>query len=165
MNIYKSLLLLFGCLVLIAACSKNPLKTNVTTSLPTPWWEPLTPDVVINNNEFYLQGCSSITRVASEGSIKTASIVLNIPTRLLSSSPENQSNKRLKYDGTYLTLTLCRVAFGAGGCADERYKTLDFVNWEEYIGITWLKSEKYEAWRKLGSTSSKADSITKVVIN
>ena len=70
MNIYKSLLLLFGCLVLIAACSKNPLKTNVTTSLPTPWWEPLTPDVVIDNYEFYLQGCSSITRVASEGSIK-----------------------------------------------------------------------------------------------
>ena len=70
---------------------------------------------------------------------------------------------QLNFDGTYLTVKICRTTFGAGGCGVEKYRTKDFENWQEYIGITWLDSEQYEAWRQLGSNSSKADEITKIV--
>lgn len=48
-------------------------------------------------------------------------------------------------------------------CGGGRYRSADFELWEEYIGVTWINSEEYEAWRKVGSTSSKADSVKKVV--
>ena len=56
-----------------------------------------------------------------------------------------------------------RQTAGAGSKTGERYRSENFTDWEEYIGITWVDGEEYEAWRKLGSTSSKADSRKKVV--
>ncbi len=56
-----------------------------------------------------------------------------------------------------------RQTFGAGSWTGERFRSADFKSWEEYIGVTWVNSEEYEAWRKVGSTSSKADSRKKVV--
>ena len=98
------------------------------------------PDLTIGAHRFYLN---------------------TFPTRPLSVCTDKQS--QLNFDGTYLTVKICRTAFGAGGCGVEKYRTKDFENWQEYIGITWHENEQYEAWRQLGSNSSKADDITKVV--
>lgn len=72
-------------------------------------------------------------------------------------------DQALTHDGKYIIFNVCEIAYGAGGCGGGRYRSKDNKNWEEYIGVTWLKGEQYEAWRKVGSTSSKADSIKKVV--
>ena len=128
-------------------------------STPVSWWEPLKPDVVIGNDEFYGRNCA-ITQVSNKDGAKTASVIFKVPYSLIATC----NNKGpLQYDGEYIILSVCEMTFGAGGCGGGRYRSADFENWEEYFGVTWIKSEEYEAWRKVGSTSSKADSVKKVV--
>ncbi|MEH6395216.1 hypothetical protein [Pseudoalteromonas sp.] len=163
MKTQKSLCLIFSCFVFITACDAFN-KGNSEPIPAEPWWASLEPDVVIENDEFYLKSCDSVTRVINNNGNKTARVILQIPFRLLTSCPNQlENNSTLQFDGTYLTLTLCRTAIGAGGCAEERYRTRDFEHWQEYIGITWLNGEEYQAWRVLGSKSSKADEISKVI--
>ena len=126
---------------------------------PASWWEPLKPDVVIGNAEFYARNCS-ITQVVNNEGVKTASVIFKVPYSLLATC-ENKGP--LQYDGEHIILSVCEMTFGAGGCGGGRYRSSDLENWEEYIGVTWINSEEYEAWRKVGSTASKADSVKKVV--
>ena len=126
--------------------------------MPVPWWESSKPDVVIGNDEFYTRHCA-ITQVTNKGGIKTASVIFKVPYSLLATC-ENKGP--LQYDGEYIIFSVCEMTFGAGGCGG-RYRSSDFKLWEEYFGVTWINSEEYEAWRKVGSTSSKADSVKKVV--
>ena len=138
---------------LVAACGEKPKLYNFTQNK--------LPDLTIGAHRFYLNSCHSLTGVFNHnGSIKTK-VILTFPTRPLSVCTDKQS--QLNFDGTYLTVKICRTSFGAGGCGVEKYRTKDFENWQEYIGITWHDNEQYEAWRHLGSNSSKADEITKVV--
>ncbi len=143
----------FTIALLMASCGDKPQLSNFTQNKQ--------PDLTIDATQFYLNSCHSLTGVFNHnGSIKTK-VILTFPTRPLSVCNNKQS--QLNFDGTYLTVKICRTAFGAGGCGVEKYRTKDFENWQEYIGITWHENEQYEAWRQLGSNSSKADEITKVV--
>lgn len=90
-------------------------------------------------------------------------MILHVPNSLFSHCENVKNSSQLQYDGTYITLSICRTVISAGGCSTEHFRSADFTNWEEYIGITWLNNDEYTAWRTLDSTSSKADSITKVV--
>ncbi|KPW04715.1 hypothetical protein [Pseudoalteromonas sp. P1-8] len=140
-------------ILLIASCGDKPKLSNFTKNKQ--------PDLTIGVTQFYLNSCHSLTSVFNHnGTIKTK-VILTLPTRPLSVCNNKQS--QLNFDGTHLTVKICRTAFGAGGCGVEKYRTTDFENWQEYIGITWHGNEQYEAWRQLGSNSSKADDITKVV--
>ena len=127
--------------------------------MPVPWWESSKPDVVIGNDEFYTRHCA-ITQVTNKDGIKTASVIFKVPYSLLATC-ENKGP--LQYDGEYIIFSVCEMTFGAGGCGGGRYRSSDFKLWEEHFGVTWINSEEYEAWRKVGSTSSKADSVKKVV--
>lgn len=143
-----------ACATLILGCGevkKEPLRI--------PWWEPLKPDIIIGNDEFYAGNCS-ITRVTNDGDVKTERVIFEVPHSFLATCHNRDS---LQYDGEYIILDVCEMSFGAGGCGGERYRSADFELWEEYIGVTWINSEEYEAWRKIGSTSSKADSVKKVI--
>jgi hypothetical protein len=126
---------------------------------PVPWWEPLKPDVVIGNDEFYSRKCS-ITRVSNSEGSKTANVIFKVPYSLLATC-ENKGP--LQYDGEFIILSVCEMSFGAGGCGGGRYRSSDFKLWEEYIGVTWINREEYEAWRKVGSNSPNADSVKRVV--
>lgn len=159
----KLLFLIFSCFVFITGCDAAK-KGNSEPSPAEPWWASLEPDVVIDNDKFYLNGCDSVTRVINNKGDNAAHVILQIPFRLLTPCPnQSENNSTLQFDGTYLTLALCRTTVGAGGCAKERYRTRDFEHWQEYIGTTWLNGEEYQAWRGLGSKSSKADEISKVI--
>lgn len=130
---------------------------------PIAWWESLEPDVTINGDEFYAGTCS-ITRVTGSGDEKTAEVIFKVPSRLFTQCTNSGRGKKvLDYDGEYIILRVCEIAYGAGGCGGDSYRSADFENWEEHIGVTWINGEEYEAWRKVGSKSSKADSVKKVV--
>ena len=158
-NSKEVLLILYLNMIQLVACSDKALVQ--TSSAKAFWWSTLSPNIVISNNEFYVKPCESITRVIDQNGVKTANIILKVPPRLFTNCQYNRTNQ-LQYDGQYLTFNMCRTAMGAGGCNTERFRSTDFIHFEEYIGITWLNSEQYEAWRIVGSKSSKADSITKV---
>ncbi|OEE81785.1 hypothetical protein A1OQ_20580 [Enterovibrio norvegicus FF-162] len=129
---------------------------------PTPWWEPLDPDVVIGSDAFYAGECSILSVKTVEG-VATETVVFRAPSRPLTTCKNGEGyGEPLKHDGKFIILSVCRMAFGAGGCAVERYRSADLQDWEEHIGVTWIDGEEYEAWRTLGSTSSKADSVKKV---
>lgn len=157
MNVFRLPLILMACATLILDCGEAG-KESLIKPLQMAWWEPLKPDVIIDNDEFYAGSCS-ITRVINNGGIKTARVIFIVPDDYFTSC----SDIGLRYDGKYIILNVCEIRFGAGGCSGGRYRSADFVLWEEYIGVTWINSEEYEAWRKVGSTSSKADSVKKVI--
>ena len=168
-NVFKSvfvvvvLLILFICLSQISGCSRseNNVPNNINEALP--WWGSVEP-ILIDGDEFFGGPCS-VTRVRSnDDEIKLATIIFNVPSKLFTVCAQAQLNKNyLKYDGEYIVLHVDRQTIGAGSWTAERYRSKDFKSWEQYIGVTWRNNEEYEAWRDLGSTSSKADSRTKVV--
>ncbi|MCG9733003.1 hypothetical protein L1D51_03175 [Pseudoalteromonas shioyasakiensis] len=140
-------------ILLIASCGDKPKLSNFTKNKQA--------DLTVGSTKFYLNSCHSLTGVFNHNDTIKTKVILTLPTRPLSVCNNKQS--QLNFDGTHLTVKICRTAFGAGGCGVEKYRTTDFENWQEYIGITWHGNEQYEAWRQLGSNSSKADEITKVV--
>ncbi len=146
------------CASLSTGCGEPNVETVTSPSI-IPWWQSLEPDVKIGQDDFYAGTCS-ITQVSHAAGIETARVIFEIPSRMLKTC-ENRGP--LQFDGEYIILSVCEMSFGAGGCAGGRYRSADFELWEEYIGVTWINSEEHEAWRKVGSTSSKADSVKKVV--
>lgn len=151
------------CIVLFSGCNHEEPDNQQKAAAASPWWGPLEADVVIGTDEFYAGRCS-ITRVKHQNGVQSASVIFEVPYRLMAVCENSQiDNKPLKYDGEYISLSVCQTVFGAGGCPKDMYRSADFENWEEYIGVTWIEGEEYEAWRKLGSTSTKADSVKKVV--
>lgn len=148
--------------ILLSGCGKHEADTPKEVSKPIPWWQPLEPDVVVGSDAFYAGNCA-ILRVKTIDGITSDTVVFDAPSRLLATCENWEGEgKPLQYDGEYIILSVCQMSFGAGGCAVERYRSADMENWEEYIGVTWINGEEYEAWRTLGSTSSKADSVKKV---
>ncbi|PMN94298.1 hypothetical protein [Enterovibrio norvegicus] len=149
-------------LAVLAGCGKHEADTPKEASKPIPWWQNLEPDVVIGTDAFYAGKCA-IVRVEDIDSTSPETTTFRVPSRPLASC-ENWTGEGepLKHDGEYIILSVCQMSFGAGGCAVERYRSADFAHWEEHIGVTWINGEEYEAWRTLGSTSSKADSVKKV---
>ncbi|MGJ8483147.1 hypothetical protein ACSFVZ_03875 [Pseudoalteromonas sp. SYSU M81236] len=143
---------LFIALLLIACDKKHTIPEQLQNKQP---------DLIIDNAEFYLNSCQSLSGVFNDAGKITSRVIVTFPTRLMSYCSEERT--QLSYDGTYLTVKLCRTAFAAGGCGLERYRSKDFQHWQEYIGITWVNNEQYEAWRLLGSSSTKADEINKVI--
>lgn len=150
----RLLFISIACAVLILGCVEVENEP-----VPTPWWADLEPDIILGNDEFYAGSCS-ITRVTNNSGVKTVNVIFEVPYSFLTTCTNIGS---LQYDGEYIILNVCKITFGAGGCGGGRYRSADFELWEEYIGVTWINSEEYEAWRKVGSTSSKADSVKKVV--
>jgi hypothetical protein len=131
-------------------------------SLVPPWLEP---DLIIDGNEFYAGKCS-VSRVVNDDGVKKEQLIFEVPHRVFASCVNSRSGDNgspLQYDGTYIILSVCQTTFCAGSCPGERYRNADFENREEHIGVTRINSEEYEAWRKVGSDSSKADSVKKVV--
>lgn len=142
------------------------------------WWHTATADLVVEGVRYYVRQCAIFT-VPSAGqagagdnsnvdmdqqaliSSISASEIFSVSVSAFSSCQPKSTP--LVYDGEYIIFNVCEMAFGAGGCGGGRYRSADDINWEEYIGITWIKGEQYEAWRTVGSTSSKADSVKKVV--
>ncbi|MEI8611762.1 hypothetical protein P4S70_24000 [Enterovibrio sp. Hal110] len=148
--------------ILLSGCEKHEADTPKEVSKPIPWWQPLEPGVVIGGYAFYAGKCA-IVRVERIDSTSPETTTFRVPSRPLASCENwKGEGEPLKHDGEYIILSVCQMSFGAGGCAVERYRSADFEHWEEHIGVTWINGEEYEAWRKLGSTSSKADSVKKV---
>jgi hypothetical protein len=117
---------------------------------------------MIGGDAFYGQPCS-VTRVSDVSSTPTERVIFEVPYRPLTYCKESKAGKNyLEQDGAYIILRVDRQTLGAGSWTAERYRSADFETWEEYIGVTWKNGEEYEAWRRLGSTSSKADSLKKV---
>ncbi len=151
-------------LLLLTACGENTKDSGESADghKLKEWWVSRVPDLVIEKDEFHVRDCS-ITHVATSADTRTAEAIFKVPSRLLTVCENSKSEENpLQFDGQFIILGVCQTTLGAGGCAGERYRSADFENWEEYIGITWIEGEKYEAWRRMGSTSSRADSVKKV---
>ena len=164
MNKYRALFFIMICSSQITSCGGDKVTSKKAESslLPNPWWQSVKP-IVIDGGEFYGRSCS-VTRVSHDAGIESGEIIFKVPSRLLTYCAKSAPNKNyLEYDGVYIILHVDRQTAGAGSWTGERYRSRNFKSWEEYIGVTWVKGEEYEAWRKLGSTSSKADSRKKVV--
>lgn len=155
----RTLFFVIVCAFQIAGCEQGDVEVAAQEVEPAPWWSSLPADVMVGDTAFYARSCS-ITQVETFNAVATAKVVFSVPNGLLSSC--DNSDNPLTYDGKYLILEVCQVPFAAGGCAGGRYRSADLEHWEEYIGVTWIKREQYEAWRKLGSTSSKADFFKKL---
>ncbi|OHY82775.1 hypothetical protein [Marinobacter sp. AC-23] len=165
MTLSRTLITAMAATALLTGCDLFKSRTTEIEkeAEPIPWWEPLEPDVIIDGDEFYAGTCS-ITQVTRSGNEKTAKVIFKVPSRLFTRCTNSgRGEKPLDYDGEYIILRVCEFAIGAGGCGGESYRSADFENWEEHIGVTWINSEEYEAWRKVGSKSSKADSVKKVI--
>jgi len=148
--------------ILLIACGKEEPDKKTNTSQAIPWIETVDP-IVIDGEEFYGTPCSVIRISNSEG-VKKREVIFKAPPDALAKCPKGKRGfNYLDYDDTFITLNVYRQRFGAGSTTGERYRSKDFETWEEYIGITWVDSEEYEAWRKVGSTSATADSRTKVI--
>lgn len=165
MTVSRTLLGLMASTALLTGCDlleRRSVEVEKQTA-PAPWWEPLEPDVIIDGDEFYAGTCS-ITQVTDVDGVKTGEEIFKVPSRFLADCVNSGRGKEvLGYDGEYIILRVCQTTFGAGGCGGDSYRSADFENWEEHIGVTWINGEEYEAWRKVGSKSSKADSVKKVV--
>ena len=168
-NAYKPLfsvyvlLIIIACISQIVGCSKSDNTTPNKEDGPIPWWGSVKP-IIMDGDEFFGGPCS-VTRVSSDDAgIKLGKVIFNAPSKLLTTCAQRQPNRNyLTSDGDYIVLHVDRQTFGAGSWTAERYRSKDFMSWEQYIGVTWINSEEYEAWRDLDSKSSKADSRTKVV--
>lgn len=145
-------------LSLLASCNEDESVDVETQTLPRVWWQSVAPDVVVGPREFYAGRCS-ITMV--DTATGASELIFEISQNPFKSCRNQQD--ALTYDGEYIVLDVCEISFGAGGCGRGRYRSMDYENWEEDIGITWINGEEYEAWRKLGSQSSTADSVKKVI--
>lgn len=145
-------------LSLLASCNQVEVPDAKTSSSPEAWWHAVAPDIVIGPNEFYAGTCS-ITKVSTKTG--ASDLIFKVPKSPLTTC--RNRDPALIYDDEYIILDVCEMTFGAGSCGGGRYRSKDYENWEEDIGITWIKGEAYEAWRKLGSTSSTADSVKKII--
>lgn len=145
-------------LSLLASCHQGEVVDAKAPPSPEAWWRMVEPDIIIGTHEFYAGKCS-ITRVSSATGM--SELIFEIPQNPFKTCRNRDS--ALTYDGEYIILDVCEMTIGAGGCGGGRYRSKDYENWEEDIGITWIKGEAYEAWRKLGSTSSTADSVKKII--
>lgn len=157
-------LLALVCASQILACKENSAASDESdihlAGIP---WQQSVQAVIVDGDEFYGKTCSVI-RVRSNAGTKSTKVIFNAPFKALTSCAKNKFGENyLKFDGKYIVLYVDRQTFGAGSSTGERYRSSDFELWEEYIGVTWIKGEEYEAWRNVGSTSSRADSRTKVV--
>ena len=146
----------------LMACAENELVAD-KSAIPAPWWLDV-PPVIIAGDKFYGDPCS-VTRVSQDDAgVTSVSVIFTAPRELLTSCAQRELAKNyLDYDGEFIILNVDRQTFGAGSWTGERYRSADFTSWQQYIGVTWVNSEEYEAWRNLGSDSAKADSIKKVV--
>lgn len=164
MNNFRILFIVIMCATQIIACSDNKIVANENekSPLPIPWWMSVEP-IIIDGEEFYGRSCS-VTRVSYVAGIKSGSVIFTVPSRAFTFCAKNEPGKNhLEYDGEHIVLHVDRQTFGAGSWTGERYRSADFTSWEEYIGVTWVNGEEYEAWRMVGSTSSKSDSRKRVV--
>lgn len=161
MNFHKTLISILIIISLLTAC-KEDIPKPVVNPITKAWYESITP-ITINGDEYYGQACS-ITRVRYNKGVKTAERIFKAPSKVLTSCRRSIPKKNyLDYDGEYIILNVSRQTFGAGSHTGERFRSKDFTTWQEYIGVTWRNSEEYEAWRNVGSTSSRADAIKKVI--
>ncbi|WP_445947123.1 hypothetical protein [Shewanella sp.] len=153
------LIVLFLLMTQLLGCRDDSQDELVTK--PAPWWSTQEPDARVGMDEFYGADCA-ITRVSSHNGDPAAEVIFKVPYQLLSSCKES-GTEALVFDGEYLIFSICHMRIGAGSCVNSRFRTADFVHWQEEIGITWIKGEQYEAWRRLGSTSTKADAVKKII--
>jgi len=117
----------------------------------------------VGDLQYFSKGCSvfTIKQVAGKESLVN---IFSVPKQFMGTCKNLEDG--FSYDGEYIVLKVCQMAFGAGGCGGGRYRYRisngnSGDHWEEYIGVTWRNGEEYEAWRRVGSTSSRADSIKK----
>jgi len=149
-------------IIQVTACDSSS-ESGKSVENDTQWWDSVKP-VNIGTDRYYGRPCS-VTRVRNQ----VATVIFEAPIKWLTSCSSGIPYVNyLKYDGEYITLHVDRQAFGAGAKTGERFRTSNFnasrsSDWEEYIGITWVNNEEYEAWRKLGSNSKSADSRKKVI--
>lgn len=155
------LLLIVSPLLGCSELGSGESNAEETTDL-NPWWDSVKP-IVIDGNAFYGRPCS-VTKVSKVAGSASAETIFTVPNRLLTYCANSEPNKNyLAQEGEYVVLHVDRQTVGAGAWTAERYRSLDFISWEEYIGVTWVDGVEHEAWRKLGSSSSEADSRTEVV--
>lgn len=150
--------------LLMPACNDRKTTNSAAenTSPEEPWWAKVKP-VVVGGIDFYGKPCS-VTKVSHEAGSSSEEIIFKAPSRLFTYCEKREPGKNyLKYDGSHIILHVERQTVGAGSRTGERYRSADLASWEEYIGVSWINGEQYEAWRKVGSTSSTADSRKKVV--
>ena len=156
------LALIFTQITSCGAFKKDDVDASDASASTQLWWQTKKPDLIINEYQYFLSTCA-ITQVNKKGDPKTEKVIFKAPYRLLASCHNDFRNgESLRYDGEYMMLDVCQSTFAAGSCNFEQYRSADFENWQEYIGVTWRKGEQYEAWRKLGSTSAKADYVKKI---
>jgi hypothetical protein len=162
---FKILTLLFiiFCATQVTACNKFTANEKIEESPEAIWWHTVEP-IVIGSSEFYGSTCSvlEVTKL-NDGTISQRTI-FSAPSKFLTYCAKNKPGRNyLEYDGEYIILNVNRQTAGSGSWTAERYRSANFSAWQEYIGVTWREGEQYEAWRNVGSTSSKADSRKKVV--
>ena len=145
----------------LIACSESPLLA-AKPDLPAPWWEDV-PPIIIDGDQFYGAPCT-VTRVSKDTTgAQSAVVIFTAPSQLMTTCAQRELKRNyLEYDGEFIILHVDRQTFGAGAWTGERFRSADFTHWQQYIGVTWVNSEEYEAWRNVGSESTKADSIKKV---
>jgi hypothetical protein len=163
---FKVLVFLAVIFTQITSCGafkKDDVDASDASESTKLWWQTKKPDFIINQNQYFLGTCA-ITQVNKNGDPKTEKVIFKAPYRLLASCHNDFRNgESLQYDGEYMILNVCQSTFAAGSCNFEQYRSADIEHWQEYIGVTWRKGEQYDAWRKLGSTSAKADYINKIL--
>jgi hypothetical protein len=120
-------------------------------------WQAEEPEVTIENAQYYRQGCS-ILEVNTQHQAHTSRTIFSVPSDFISTC----KSFSLSYEDEYLIFEVCQQAFSAGSCSRELYRSKDMTQWQEEIGVTYRNDEAYIAWRNLGSTSSKADGISKI---
>lgn len=159
----RTLFLIIVCITLVTGCRESEVAVSEKETLVLPWWASVEP-IVIGDKAFYGEACSVTQVISNDLGIKSASVIFSVPAKLFTYCSNNKPNHNyLEFDGEYIILNVDRQTVGAGSWTGERYRSADFTTWEEYIGVTWVERVEYEAWRKVGSISSKADSIKKVI--
>ncbi|TXR54579.1 hypothetical protein [Reinekea thalattae] len=162
-NLFVTLAIAIISISLVAFFQISTLRKNndikPTTEPLETWWQTTKPDLIIEQKEYYFRDCS-IKEVNSLEEQPLAKTIFRPPTKLMTSCDSLMNP--LDYKEGYIILTICRQTFGAGSCTRERYRSNDMAQWQEDIGITWVKGEQYTAWRNIGSTSSKADAVTRI---
>ncbi|XQW83413.1 hypothetical protein ACOYR1_09575 [Thalassotalea piscium] len=162
-KLLTSIILVFSAFLFIG-CENDKSATlhEKDPSIPQ-WWTNVKP-IVIGDSEFYGSTCSVVQVKRDQTGIKSVNVIFTAPVRLFTYCFKSEYGKNyLEFDGEYIILNVVRQTTGAGASTGERYRSANFSVWEEYIGVTWIKGEEYEAWRKLGSHSTKADSRKKVI--
>lgn len=163
MNKKFGLFFLIPFLGLMASCNRGKIESDMIEEplQSIPWWESVDP-VIIEGDDFYGRQCS-ITKVSRDAGVMSESVIFTVPSRIMTYCKKQEGNKNdLEHNGDYVILTAYRQTIGAGSWVKERYRSQDLETWEEYIGPTWKNGEEYEAWRAIGSSSSKADSLKKI---